>query len=58
MPALHRVAFEIFDRVQADLFAHAALQLPAGELGNAHFVFEGADRQRQFVFGQRRSSGR
>ena len=45
--ALHRVAFEILDRVQADLLVHLALQLAAGELGNQHFVLERPDAQRE-----------
>ena len=53
-PALHRVAFQIFDRVQADSPRRSwRLQLPARELGNQDFVFERADAQRQRVFGQR-----
>ena len=46
--ALHGIAFEVFDRVQADLLTQAALQLPAGELGNQHFIFErpGLERER------------
>jgi hypothetical protein len=45
-PALHRIAFEIFNRVQADLLPDLLLQLPPGELGNQHLVLEGPDLQR------------
>ena len=48
-PALHRVAFEVLDRVQADLAAELVLQLPSGEFGDQDFVFERADGKRERV---------
>ena len=48
-PPLHGVAFEILDRVQADLLPEPMLQLAAGELGDQHLVFEGADSERELI---------
>ncbi len=48
-PAVHRIALEIVDRVQTDFAAHLVLQLPPGELGNEHFVFERAHFEDYFI---------
>ena len=47
----HLVAFEILDGVQASLAADLGLQLAPGELGDEHFVLEGADGEREHVAG-------
>src|SRR5438132_2013975 len=46
---MHRVPFQILDRVQADFLPHFVLQLSPGELGNQYLVFERADLQDQLV---------
>ena len=56
--ALHRVAFEVLDRVQADLLAELALQLAAGELGNEDLVLEGPDARASGRSLPRRPTGR
>jgi hypothetical protein len=48
-PPLHGVAFQVFDRVQANLLAQPGLQLPSRKLGNQHLVLEGVDAQREHV---------
>ena len=48
-PALHRIAFEILDRVQADFLVDLILQAAAGELGNQYLVLERADAEREHV---------
>ena len=40
--ALHGIAFEILDGVQADLLVQQALELPAGIFGDQHLVLERA----------------
>ena len=47
--ALHGVAFQVLDRVQADVLAHLVLQAAAVELGDQHFVLKRAHGERNHV---------
>ena len=46
---MHRIAFKIFDRVQADFLVDFVLQAAPVELGNQYLVLERADPQRKHV---------
>ena len=48
-PALHRVAFEVLDRVQADFAAELVLQIAAGKFGDQDFVLKRADGERESI---------